>query len=55
VAVTLVTCGGEFNYAAGEYYKRDIIRGRLLSVIVQSVVTTDGAEELRTQPRLPLG
>lgn len=29
-ALTLVTCGGEFNYEAGEYLQRDIIRARLV-------------------------
>ena len=30
-ALTIITCGGRFNYDAGEYYERDIIRGRLIS------------------------
>ena len=30
-ALTLITCGGEFNYEAGEYTQRDIIRARLVS------------------------
>lgn len=29
-ALTLITCGGEFNYEAGEYYQRDILRARLV-------------------------
>lgn len=29
-ALTLVTCGGEFNYEAGEYLQRDILRARLV-------------------------
>lgn len=29
-AVTLITCGGEFNYDIGEYLERDIIRCRLV-------------------------
>lgn len=44
-AVTLITCGGEFNYDAGEYYERDIIRARILGDTGQAVGTTDGAEE----------
>src|SRR5699024_5094241 len=28
-ALTIVTCGGEFDYNAGEYLQRDIIRCRL--------------------------
>ena len=28
-ALTLITCGGEFNYETGEYLQRDIIRARL--------------------------
>lgn len=38
-AVTLITCGGEFNYDTGEYYQRDIIRGRLLGETDQTGVT----------------
>lgn len=30
-ALTLITCGGEFDRAAGEYLSRDIIRARLVS------------------------
>ncbi len=30
-ALTLITCGGEFNYETGEYLSRDIIRARLVS------------------------
>lgn len=30
-ALTLITCGGEFNYDIGEYLERDIIRCRLVS------------------------
>ncbi|MDQ3541621.1 MAG: sortase [Chloroflexota bacterium] len=29
-ALTLITCGGEFNYETGEYLSRDIIRARLV-------------------------
>ncbi len=29
-ALTLITCGGEFDYNAGEYLSRDIIRARLV-------------------------
>jgi sortase (surface protein transpeptidase) len=29
-ALTIITCGGRFNYDAGEYYERDIVRGRLV-------------------------
>jgi hypothetical protein len=31
-ALTLITCGGEFDYDAGEYLERDIIRCRLVEV-----------------------
>lgn len=31
-AVTLITCGGEFDYDRGEYLQRDIIRCRLVSI-----------------------
>lgn len=30
-ALTLITCGGEFDYDAGEYLSRDIVRARLVS------------------------
>ncbi len=30
-AITLITCGGTFDYTAGEYLYRDIVRGRLVS------------------------
>lgn len=30
-AITLITCGGTFDYERGEYLYRDIIRGRLVS------------------------
>lgn len=30
-AITLITCGGTFDYDRGEYLYRDIIRGRLVS------------------------
>ncbi len=29
-AITLITCGGDFNYDAGEYLSRTVIRGRLV-------------------------
>lgn len=29
-ALTIITCGGEFDYNAGEYLQRDIIRARLV-------------------------
>lgn len=31
-ALTIITCGGEFDYAAGEYLQRDVIRCRLASL-----------------------
>ncbi|HYI24578.1 MAG TPA: SH3 domain-containing protein [Thermomicrobiales bacterium] len=30
-AISLITCGGTFDYDAGEYLYRDLIRGRLIS------------------------
>jgi sortase (surface protein transpeptidase) len=30
-ALTIITCGGEFDYDAGEYKQRDIIRAKLVS------------------------
>jgi sortase (surface protein transpeptidase) len=30
-ALTIITCGGEFDYDAGEYKERDIIRAKLVS------------------------
>lgn len=41
-ALTLITCGGDFNYDTGEYYSRDIIRGRL--------VDDTGTDEPETEP-----
>ncbi len=29
-ALTIITCGGEFDYDAGEYLQRDVVRARLL-------------------------
>lgn len=31
-AITLITCGGEFNFDTGEYTSRTIIRGRMVDV-----------------------
>lgn len=30
-ALTIITCGGEFDYDLGEYLQRDVVRGRLVS------------------------
>lgn len=30
-ALTIITCGGEFDYSVGQYLQRDIIRARLLA------------------------
>lgn len=47
-ALTLITCGGEFDYNAGTYYERDILRGRLVrtekpAVAVEEVTSEEEA------------
>ena len=49
-AVTLITCGGEFNYDTGQYYQRDIIRGRLLGETGQTGGTV---QEPAQEPAAP--
>jgi sortase (surface protein transpeptidase) len=50
-ALTLITCGGDFNYDTGEYLSRTIIRGRLVEasgIPVQEASApgdTEGADE----------
>lgn len=44
-AVTLITCGGDFNYDTGEYYSRDIVRAGLVSQDSLAAETTDAPEE----------
>lgn len=44
-ALTLITCGGEFDYDRGEYYSRDIIRARLLNSTPASTANTAPAQE----------
>jgi sortase (surface protein transpeptidase) len=44
-ALTLITCGGEFNYDAGEYYERDIIRARLTGSSEDANAITAGAQQ----------
>jgi sortase (surface protein transpeptidase) len=41
-ALTIITCGGRFNYDAGEYYERDILRARLVN---ESETGAQGGEE----------
>lgn len=48
-ALTLVTCGGEFDYEAGEYLQRDIIRARL----ADDDATSDDAQAENTTPEEP--
>ncbi|MCA9833556.1 MAG: SH3 domain-containing protein [Thermomicrobiales bacterium] len=42
-ALTIITCGGEFNYDVGEYLQRDVIRARLVSG--KEVGTEIGSED----------
>lgn len=44
-ALTLITCGGEFDYEAGEYLSRDIIRARLVSTDASGTQAEAAAEE----------
>jgi sortase (surface protein transpeptidase) len=43
-AISLITCGGTFDYDRGEYLFRDLIRGRLVSA-ARPGVTSGGEEE----------
>lgn len=47
-ALTIITCGGEFNYDVGEYLQRDVIRARLVSG--EEVGTEIGSEDSATTP-----
>lgn len=49
-AVTLITCGGEFNYDIGEYLERDIIRCRLVSTDSGTADTAAPPEEVEETP-----
>lgn len=45
-ALTIITCGGEFNYDSGEYEQRDVVRARLISTTPaggEAVAETDDA------------
>jgi sortase (surface protein transpeptidase) len=44
-AITLITCGGTFDYAAGEYLERDIIRCRLVGQQAPEAAAGDTATE----------
>lgn len=44
-ALTLITCGGEFNYDTGEYLSRDIIRARLVSAQAADAPAAAPADE----------
>lgn len=44
-ALTIITCGGRFNYDAGEYYERDILRARLVSESTPDEEAVAPAEE----------
>jgi len=58
-ALTLITCGGEFDYAAGEYLSRDIVRARLVGTDASSapaaktVTTSDASADDEPGPALP--
>jgi sortase (surface protein transpeptidase) len=46
-ALTIITCGGEFDYDAGEYKERDIIRAKLVSTTPpdESAAPAEGTAE----------
>ena len=39
-AVTLFTCGGEFDYVNGEYLSRTVVRARRLPLVIESTPTS---------------
>jgi sortase (surface protein transpeptidase) len=43
-ALTIITCGGEFDYDAGEYRERDIIRAKLVSTTPPDGAAATGEE-----------
>jgi hypothetical protein len=43
-ALTIITCGGEFDYNAGEYLQRDIVRARLVEGQEQGTRVNEEAE-----------
>ena len=47
-ALTIITCGGEFDYSAGEYLQRDVIRARLITG--QESRTVIGSEDEQDLP-----
>ena len=44
-AITLITCGGDFNYDTGEYLSRTVIRGRLVDAEGVTVAAENTVEE----------
>ncbi|MEO6983227.1 MAG: SH3 domain-containing protein, partial [Edaphobacter sp.] len=52
-ALTIITCGGRFNYDAGEYYERDILRARLVSEKTgnESAAATTPEEDAPSKPQ----
>lgn len=48
-ALTLITCGGEFDYDAGAYYERDILRGRLVRTQKPEMSEPQPVEDVPTQ------
>jgi sortase (surface protein transpeptidase) len=48
-AITLITCGGDFDYDAGEYLSRTVIRGRLVEAdgveLASTTAKADAASE----------
>lgn len=43
-ALTIITCGGEFDYSVGQYLQRDIIRARLVEEFGTSISDEEAAE-----------
>jgi sortase (surface protein transpeptidase) len=50
-ALTLITCGGEFDYNAGEYLSRDIIRARLVSTDTSNTARATSTSDNWTRTR----
>lgn len=47
-ALTIITCGGEFDYSVGQYLQRDIVRARLVQG--EEAGTSIGEEEQNAAP-----
>ncbi len=54
-ALTLITCGGEFDYERGEYLQRDILRARLISKDGSASVSQPAADTQTDAPAAEAG